>query len=401
MKLLVKYLTISLVLLVAPSKSIQAQGAGVNFQVFYDDLSPHGSWIDYPNYGYVWIPNIGPEFIPYATAGHWAMTSFGWTWISNYSWGWAPFHYGRWWFDNSYGWFWVPDNVWGPAWVVWRSSPGYYGWAPLGPNISLAFAMGGGYTPPIDYWCYAPSQYMGRQDIGSYYGPRNNTSNFINTSTVINNTYIDNKTQETYIAGPTAEEVEKVSGRPVKTIKIKENTKPSQVFENNTLKLYRPTISKENSGNAKPAKIAERKDIRPVSGETPLIPEKKSDKNNRKEQTLPEREQPAGSPATKSKNNQRPAPVREKQQQQPLPQQRENDWPEPAPQQPVNGQNVEKPLPPPVPIENRTVPMDNDLGRPVMPPPVPQPPPVSPRMENEAPAPLPQQPRQEAPRRPN
>lgn len=40
----------------------------VSFQVFYDQLSPYGSWINYPDYGYVWIPTQVPQgFRPYAT----------------------------------------------------------------------------------------------------------------------------------------------------------------------------------------------------------------------------------------------------------------------------------------------------------------------------------------------
>ena len=68
----------------------------VSFQVFYDDLSPYGDWIETPNYGYVWVPNVAPGFSPYGTNGYWVYTEYGWTWVSTYAWGWAPFHYGRW-----------------------------------------------------------------------------------------------------------------------------------------------------------------------------------------------------------------------------------------------------------------------------------------------------------------
>src|ERR1700754_3890356 len=71
-------------------------------QVFYDELSPYGQWVDYPDYGYVWTPNAGPDFRPYATNGYWTYSDYGWTWVSNYNWGWAPFHYGRGFYDNYY-----------------------------------------------------------------------------------------------------------------------------------------------------------------------------------------------------------------------------------------------------------------------------------------------------------
>ena len=58
-------------------------------QVFYDELSPYGQWIDYPNYGYVWQPNVEEGFRPYVTDGNWVYSDYGWTWVSNFSWGWA------------------------------------------------------------------------------------------------------------------------------------------------------------------------------------------------------------------------------------------------------------------------------------------------------------------------
>ena len=68
----------------------------VSYQTFYDELSPHGRWIDNPQHGYVWVPNAGRDFRPYSTNGHWVYTdNYEWMWVSDYSWGWAPFHYGR------------------------------------------------------------------------------------------------------------------------------------------------------------------------------------------------------------------------------------------------------------------------------------------------------------------
>src|SRR5664279_5266599 len=43
----------------------------VNFQVFYDELSPYGNWVDYPRYGYVWVPYADAGFVPYSSRGHW------------------------------------------------------------------------------------------------------------------------------------------------------------------------------------------------------------------------------------------------------------------------------------------------------------------------------------------
>jgi Family of unknown function (DUF6600) len=107
------------------------------YQQFESELSPYGTWYDDPSYGHVWVPsssNVGYDFEPYTTGGHWVLTEYGWTWVSDYDWGWAPFHYGRWMVVGAYGWCWIPGTVWGPAWVSWRSGGGYVGWSPLPPG---------------------------------------------------------------------------------------------------------------------------------------------------------------------------------------------------------------------------------------------------------------------------
>src|ERR1051325_7147885 len=130
-------LFIATMILFVQVKNIHAQQVSVSFQVFYDELSPYGTWVDYPEYGYVWMPSGMPDFVPYYSSGYWAYTDYGWMWVSNYAWGWAPFHYGRWMYDSFYGWIWVPDSYWGPAWVAWGYCDGYYGWAPLKPGMSI------------------------------------------------------------------------------------------------------------------------------------------------------------------------------------------------------------------------------------------------------------------------
>ena len=169
MKSNIKILVISLVLIVLTvilPKQVLAQETNVSFQVFYDQLSPYGQWVDYLDYGYVWIPDVGSDFVPYSTDGHWIYTNYGWTWVSDFDWGWAPFHYGRWDYDNYYGWFWVPDNEWGPAWVTWRSASGYYGWAPMGSGISISF--GRAYNHNRDHWTFVRDRDIERSDIHNY-----------------------------------------------------------------------------------------------------------------------------------------------------------------------------------------------------------------------------------------
>ena len=60
----------------------------VNYQTFYDELSPHGRWIEYPGQGYVWVPDAGADFRPYSSNGRWVYTNdYEWMWVSDYDWG--------------------------------------------------------------------------------------------------------------------------------------------------------------------------------------------------------------------------------------------------------------------------------------------------------------------------
>ncbi|RZL47745.1 MAG: hypothetical protein EOP00_11025, partial [Pedobacter sp.] len=181
-----------MLLFVGTTQTAKAQQEDVSLQSFYDELSPYGTWIQDPQYGYVWRPDVDQEeFRPYYTNGRWAMTEYGNTWVSNYDWGWAPFHYGRWVYNRYNNWVWMPDTVWGPAWVSWRSGGGNYGWAPLGPSISIGINIGrGGYRVPDMCWNFIPYG-----NIYSYSYPRYNYGRnrvYIQNTVIINNTYVRN-----------------------------------------------------------------------------------------------------------------------------------------------------------------------------------------------------------------
>jgi hypothetical protein len=194
------------------------------------------------------------------------MTEYGWTWVSHYSWGWAPFHYGRWDWDNNFGWFWVPDNVWGPSWVTWRRGNGYYGWTPMRPGISVTLSFGGEYRDP-DRWFFVRDRDFGRQDIGRYYINRGDNVTIIQNSTVINNTYIDNSRHTTYISGPGADDVQRVTGRRINNVVVRDYDRPGEKLNNAQLQIYRPQVERNDEGNRKPvpSKITNVKDIRPAN----------------------------------------------------------------------------------------------------------------------------------------
>ena len=216
----------------------------LNFNDFYNQLSPYGIWVNIAPYGQVWVANV-PNFQPYSTNGYWAYTNYGWTWVSNYSWGWAPFHYGRWGYNNRYGWYWVPGYIWGPAWVAWSSSADMYGWAPLMPgmnyNVNLSINVF-----PSSYWTFMPGRYMGYSNIGGYYINRSRNVTIIKNTTIINNYGSDNNRR--YSMGPSANDVQRYTGRNVQPMRISEvQDSRNAGVSNNELRVYRPELQSNTS----------------------------------------------------------------------------------------------------------------------------------------------------------
>lgn len=269
MKTEIKYLLIFVLIIfsVSLTKQLSAQQNQISFQVFYDQLSPYGQWIDYPEYGYVWIPDGGSDFAPYSTAGHWILTDYGWTWASDYEWGWAPFHYGRWDFDNSFGWFWVPDNEWGPAWVNWRSADGYYGWEPMQPGVTITIGFHREYNERNDHWLFVKNRDIDRPHVNMYFVGRADHDRIIRNSTVVRNTYDDRNRNTTYVTGPRRDEVQKATGRKYKTVVIQENTNPGQNIRNGKLILYKPQVNKDDNKEHRiaPSRVTNIKDLKESS----------------------------------------------------------------------------------------------------------------------------------------
>lgn len=230
---------------IANTTATKAQQANVSFSVFYNSLQPYGRWMNNPTYGQVWISNVR-GFSPYSTGGHWAYTNYGWTWVSDYSWGWAPFHYGRWAYDPAYGgWFWVPGYEWAPAWVAWRNSNDYYGWAPLSPGLNISIGISAYNAIPATTWVFAPVRYISSPSINRYYVPRSRNVTIINQTTVVNNVTVKNNVQ--YVAGPRREDVERVSHKKVKTYTVASSSKPGKTVVNkHTVNVYRPEVNSNN-----------------------------------------------------------------------------------------------------------------------------------------------------------
>lgn len=234
----------------------------ITYQQFYDDLSPYGQWIDYQNYGYVWMP-AEQGFRPYYNNGQWVYTDYGWTWASNYNWGWAPFHYGRWLYDNSYGWMWVPGYEWAPAWVAWRSGGDYYGWAPLGPGMNMHSNYGGGI--PYNNWAFVPQRYVTSPRINNYYVNRERNVTIINNTTIINNnTRVVNNTN-IYTSGPSQNDFERNTHEKIRRVKIVQRNTPGDTkVGNSTVSIYRPAVKEKPAQGEpfRPRKVDNLNDVR-------------------------------------------------------------------------------------------------------------------------------------------
>jgi len=250
MKTLIKFPAMMfglLLILTGTTQNAKAQYDDVSLQTFYDELSPYGTWINDPEYGYVWRPEVDQaEFRPYYTNGRWAMTEYGNTWVSNYDWGWAPFHYGRWMYNRYNNWVWLPDTTWGPAWVDWRTGGGHYGWAPMGPSINININIGRRYVMPDFCWNFIPERHIYYNSYPRYYSGRNRV--YIQNTVIINNTYVRNN--RTYYTGPRADDIRRATNQNVTVYNVsRTNTRGGNRIDNNNVNVYapRPTRGGDNS----------------------------------------------------------------------------------------------------------------------------------------------------------
>jgi hypothetical protein len=361
-----------------PVKS--AAQASISLQVFYDELSPYGEWVDNPEYGYVWIPDVPQDFAPYSSNGYWVFTDAGWTWLSTYNWGWAPFHYGRWYYDPYYGYAWVPGNEWGPGWVTWRSSRGYYGWAPIGPGISIDFAYSSGYNQPYNQWRFVRDRDFGRSNIYNYYVTNNYYTTIINNSVVINNMYEDRPANVRYNTGPERTDVQRHTGNRINPVSLRGADKPSQSLGKNEYKLYRPGVEKTNNEARRPApqrvanwnngkpeiqkerairkqEVNQRDKQRPVvvprkeqpKRDEPVQPVRKTQPVREQPVRQPQRETPVKQPKVQPPRNEQPVreqPVRQPRKEEPVKQQPRKEQPvqQPRREQPVQQPRKEQPV---------------------------------------------------------
>jgi len=222
---------------------------------FYDYLAPYGAWVEYPAYGYVWIP-YGTKYgwRPY-TYGRWLWTNHGWTWISSYEWGWAPFHYGRWGWDISLGWFWVPGHIWGPAWVSWRNGGAYIGWAPFPPDVEFVFGVGVRTLPypiPDTFWVFVDGRYFMSPGIYDYVLPVER--NYTIVRTTITKTNIMDQNRVIINQGIDIDTVSRLTRTTVSKYELLDSKEPqTALVQTGEVRIHRPMI-RENEWAA-PRKV--------------------------------------------------------------------------------------------------------------------------------------------------
>ena len=251
-------------------------GDSVSFQTFYDSLANEGTWIQSPDYGYVWQPNVtDADWAPY-TDGHWVYTQDGWTWVSSDPSGWATCHYGRWVNLDGTGWCWVPGYTWGPAWVSWRYGDGYCGWAPLPPDSLVGIDYAGGdndygdgfhiggdcdsyYGIGAGWYNFLPIVYLGDSDYRGYYANRHNNYRLINSTTNVTNINVNRREKSgnfsgVSLGGPSILQANARSQTPIQRLNLASTTRiGGGVVDGQSLAIYAPRVDVNTLPSARPA----------------------------------------------------------------------------------------------------------------------------------------------------
>jgi|WetSurMetagenome_2_1015567.scaffolds.fasta_scaffold00130_9 hypothetical protein len=281
-----------------PSQVTAPPPGDLNVSYFYQALYPYGTWFNVDGM-WCWRPGAidgEPGWTPYCNRGHWVFTDWGWTWVSDYIWGWAPFHYGRWFRHPAHGWLWVPDNEWGPAWVTWRTSPEYFGWAPLPPRTRFVRNQGLYYGDrlvsaefefnlgPVDF-CFIDNRHFRDADLRPHVVPPHVVQRIFGASAIIRSNYttVENRIVD---QGPAPSFVERVTQAPVRSITVvAADVRPGMPLPQGGITargliLFKPPIAP--GAPVSPLVIKERFEHAPRGGRMPPPPERVRDMEKRR-----------------------------------------------------------------------------------------------------------------------
>ncbi|HTD01803.1 MAG TPA: DUF6600 domain-containing protein [Chthoniobacterales bacterium] len=241
---------------VTRARAVSGAGPTSGYSTFYTKLEPHGAWLETADYGYVWQPREAESsrsWRPY-TNGRWVYTDAGWTWISEELFGWATYHYGRWTRLRGIGWVWVPGQQWAPAWVSWRKSNDYVGWAPLPPEARFDQRTGihnwsdNYYDIGPDQYCFVATREFGAQRAESTILPPERNVAIVNQTTNVTNITYNNTTIVN--EGPNYDEVRAQSREPMQRFRLERNASvdlnveaPRPLVQGETVIVAAPVIS--------------------------------------------------------------------------------------------------------------------------------------------------------------
>lgn len=245
------------------------RGPGASYDTFYTKLDSYGDWRETSDYGYVFQPRQAQQsrtWRPY-TDGRWVYTEAGWTWVSEEAFGWATYHYGRWTRLRNIGWVWVPGDEWAPAWVSWRKSDDYVGWAPLPPEARFDRRTGihnwsdNYYDIGPDQYCFVSTRDFGGQRAEQSIVPVGRNVTIINQTTNVtnityNNTMVVNQ-------GPNYDELRTQTQRPIERLRLERDVNvnvnigdPHSVIRGEVVAIPAPFIRRAQSGQ-RPSRVKE------------------------------------------------------------------------------------------------------------------------------------------------
>ena len=238
-----------------------------SYDTFYTKLDPYGDWRETADYGYVFQPRAAEgsrKWRPY-TNGRWVYTDAGWTWVSEEPFGWATYHYGRWTRLRHIGWVWVPGDEWAPAWVSWRKSDDYVGWAPLPPEANFDRRAGihhwadNYYDLGPEEYSFVPTNEFGSQRIEQTVVPQERNVTIVSQTTNVtnityNNTMIVNQ-------GPNYEDLSRRSRQPIARLRLErgaqfEGDNPRAIVRGEVISMPAPFIAPAQR-RGRPARVKE------------------------------------------------------------------------------------------------------------------------------------------------
>jgi len=234
--------------------------ASVSINIFFQPLASHGIWVKHAKYRYVFCPKVDAKWRPYSH-GHWIyLKGYGWYFASDEPFAWAVYHYGRWFHEARLGWCWVPGNAWAGAWVAWRRSNDFVGWAPLPPTregfvIDVDISS---QEPPQTDWIFIPPKRFlePRLDVAVVFGDQQpdvfQKTQFLGPVVVQNNIVVNTKIDVNFIQQQTNTKVVVVEPKPVD-----QPTQAAAEVSGNSVAVFAPQITKPKQDEAPKQAVSE------------------------------------------------------------------------------------------------------------------------------------------------